>query len=254
MNTAHLLIVDDDPQIRSVLRSGLQQAGYEVSEAGDGAQGLAKARAGRVDLIVLDIGMPEMDGLAMCRALRSTHQTPVLFLTARQDEIDRVLGFEMGGDDYVTKPFSPRELTARVGAILKRTQGQVSTALTRGILRVDPVRHLCEVDGHAVTLTAREMEILAHLMAHPDRVSARPALTDTLYGVHGGVSDRTVDSHLRNLRGKLAEAGCGDAIETVHGIGIRMGPCAGSRANGARRWPSCWAARWWVCWRWCWGL
>ena len=227
MTKAHLLIVDDDPHIRSVLRIGLQQAGYTVSEAGDGAEGLTKAQSGRYDLIVLDIGLPEMDGLAVCRALRSTQQTPVLFLTARQDEIDRVLGFEMGGDDYVTKPFSPRELAARVGAILKRSQGQTTPSLSLGILRVDPARHLCEVGGVPVTLTAREMEILAHLMAQPDRISARPALTDALYGVHGGVSDRTVDSHLRNLRAKLGDAGCADAIETVHGIGIRMGPCAG---------------------------
>ncbi|WP_299139045.1 response regulator transcription factor [uncultured Tateyamaria sp.] len=228
MSTADLLIVDDDPHIRSVLRVGLTQAGYTVTEAGDGAEGLAKAQSGRFDLIILDIGLPEMDGLAVCRTLRATHATPVLFLTARQDEIDRVLGFEMGGDDYVTKPFSPRELTARVGAILKRTLDRGASGLVRGVLRVDPARHLCDVGGTPVTLTAREMEILAHLMANPDRIAPRTTLTDMLYGTHVTVSDRTVDSHLRNLRGKLAAAGCGDAIETVHGIGIRMGPCAGS--------------------------
>jgi two-component system, OmpR family, response regulator len=228
MTKGHLLIVDDDPHIRSVLRIGLQQNGYSITEAGDGAEGLAKARSGRFDLIVLDIGLPEMDGLAVCRALRATHDTPVLFLTARQDEIDRILGFELGGDDYVTKPFSPRELSARIGAILKRTQMRQTPTLTRGVLNIAPDQHLCQVQGQSVTLTAREMEILAHLMARPDQVSARPALTDALYGLGGGVSDRTVDSHLRNLRAKLAEAGCPDAIETVHGIGIRMGPCAGS--------------------------
>ncbi|WP_299619827.1 response regulator transcription factor [uncultured Tateyamaria sp.] len=222
---AEILIVDDDPQIRSVLRIALGQAGHSVTEAGDGAEGLAKARSGRFDLIVLDIGLPEMDGLALCRALRTTDQTPVVFLTARQDEIDRVLGFELGGDDYVTKPFSPRELVARIGAILKRSGPQVQPSLARGVLKLDPDRHMCTVQDRPVTLTAREMEILAHLMAHPDRVSARPALTDALYGRNGGVSDRTLDSHLRNLRAKLAQAGCDDAIETVHGIGIRMGPC-----------------------------
>ncbi|WP_299371382.1 response regulator transcription factor [uncultured Tateyamaria sp.] len=228
--TTHLLVVDDDPQIRAVLRIGLTQAGHRVTEAGDGAEGLAKAQSGRFDLIVLDIGLPEMDGLALCRALRATDQTPVLFLTARQDEIDRVLGFEMGGDDYVTKPFSPRELTARVAAILKRSRGTPARdqMQAHGVLRIDRARHLCEVRGVPVSLTAREMEILAHLMAHPDRVAARPALTDAVYGPHAGVSDRTMDSHLRNLRAKLAAAGCADAIETVHGIGIRMGPCAGS--------------------------
>lgn len=230
MTTVHLLIVDDDPHIRSVLRIALQQAGYTVSEAGDGAEGLSKARSGRFDLIVLDIGLPEMDGLAMCRALRATDETPVVFLTARQDEIDRVLGFELGGDDYVTKPFSPRELVARIGAILKRARPAPSATatLSRGVLSVDPTAHLCRVNGAPVTLTAREMDILAHLMAHPERISARPALTDAVYGHHAGVSDRTLDSHLRNLRSKLTEAGCGNAIETVHGIGIRMGPCTGT--------------------------
>lgn len=227
MTRTHLLVVDDDPQIRSVLRIALQQAGHMVDEAGDGAEGLTKAQSGRYDLIILDIGLPEMDGLSVCRALRTTDQTPVLFLTARQDEIDRVLGFELGGDDYVTKPFSPRELVARIGAILKRARPASPAALTRGILRVDPTQHMVEVAGTALTLTAREMGILAHLMQRPDTVSPRPALVDAIYGVGVQVSDRTLDSHLRNLRAKLATAGCVDAIETVHGIGIRMGPCAG---------------------------
>ena len=227
MSAGSLLIVDDDPQIRSVLRIALTQAGFEVAEAGDGAEGLAKARSGRFDLILLDIGLPEMDGLALCRTLRETDNTPVLFLTARQDEIDRVLAFEFGGDDYVAKPFSPRELVARIRAILKRANGVAARGLSRGVLRVDPDRHLCTVQGTTVTLTAREMDILAHLMRHPDRIAARPALTDAVYGAHADISDRTLDSHLRNLRAKLAQAGCADAIETVHGIGIRMGPCAG---------------------------
>ncbi len=225
----HILIVDDDPQIRQVLRIAIKQAGFEVSEAGDGAEGLTKARSGRYDLIVLDIGLPEMDGLQVCRELRASDQTPVLFLTARDDEIDRVLGFELGGDDYVTKPFSPRELTARIKAILKRSgpgEPQLNGTLQRGVLQIDPERHLCTVGGASTPLTAREMGILSHLMRRPDQVVPRPALTDAVYGVHIHVSDRTVDSHLRNLRAKLAEAGCADAIETVHGVGIRMGPCS----------------------------
>ncbi|WP_299694287.1 response regulator transcription factor [uncultured Tateyamaria sp.] len=228
MTKRQLLVIDDDPQIRAVLRIAFDQAGYAAAEAGDGAEGLAKARSGRFDLIVLDIGLPEMDGLALCRALRASDDTPILFLTAREDEIDRVLGFELGGDDYVTKPFSPRELVARVGAILKRgARASANAALKRGILQVDPSRHGCTVKGAPVTLTAREMEILTHLMRYPDQVAARPALTDALYGAGTAVSDRTLDSHLRNLRAKLAEAGCADAIETVHGVGIRMGPCRG---------------------------
>lgn len=225
----HVLIIDDDPQIRSVLRIAMRQAAMDVSEAGDGAEGLAKARSGRFDLIVLDIGLPEMDGLEVCRALRATHETPVLFLTARDDEIDRVLGFELGGDDYVTKPFSPRELTARIKAILKRSGREAAIAtptLRHGRLHLDPTRHQCLIDGTAVALTAREMGILSHLMTRPDQVIPRPALTDAVYGTNIHVSDRTVDSHLRNLRAKLAQAGCADAIDTVHGVGIRMGPCS----------------------------
>lgn len=227
--THSVLIVDDDPEIRQVVRIGLAQAGLQVEEAGDGAEGLAKARSGRFDLIVLDIGLPRMDGLEVCRTLRQTHTTPVLFLTARNDEIDRVLGFELGGDDYVVKPFSPRELSARVKAILKRSMPAPDRGqeMVRGCLRLDPERHLCSVSGASLALTAREMALLTHLMAHPDHVSARPALTDAMYGANIHVSDRTVDSHLRNLRAKLASAGCSDAIETVHGVGVRMGQCAG---------------------------
>ena len=225
-----ILIVDDDPQIRSVLRIALKQAGMELTEAGDGVEGLAKARSGRFDLIVLDIGMPQMDGLDMCRELRNTHDTPVLFLTARDDEIDRVLGFELGGDDYVIKPFSPRELVARIKAILKRAtvapkpeEGPV--VLAHGDLTVDTSRHVCAAGGKEIALTAREMGILTQLMRRPDQVIQRPALTDAVYGTNIHVSDRTLDSHLRNLRNKLIDAGCVDAIQTVHGVGIRMGPC-----------------------------
>lgn len=229
--STHILIVDDDPQIRSVLRIALKQAAMQVTEAGDGAEGLAKAQSGRFDLIVLDIGLPQMDGLEVCRTLRGSDDTPVLFLTARDDEIDRVLGFELGGDDYVTKPFSPRELVARIKAILKRSGAGAAPAksaadsLQHGNLHLDPARHRCLIEGAAVALTAREMGILGHLMARPDQVIPRPALTDAVYGAHIHVSDRTVDSHLRNLRAKLAQAGCADAIETVHGVGIRMGQC-----------------------------
>lgn len=228
MSTQTILIVDDDAQIRDVLRIALEQAGFRTEAAGDGAEGLAKGRSGRFDLIVLDIGLPEVDGLAMCRELRTTTQTPVLFLTAREDEIDRVLAFELGGDDYVTKPFSPRELVARVRAILRRSSVvQQGTTRTRGVLEVDAARHHCAVAGVPLALTNREMALLDHLMQRPEQVASRPALTDAMYGANIHVSDRTVDSHLRNLRSKLSEAGCVDAVETVHGVGVRMGPCRG---------------------------
>lgn len=225
----HILIADDDENIRDVLRIALTQAGYGVEEAGDGRAALDAAARMEPALIILDIGMPEMDGLEVCRELRKTSSVPILFLTAQGDEIDRVVGLEMGADDYVSKPFSPRELVARVRAILKRTSPGIITTntLRRGVLAIDPDRHACLVDGAPVTLTAREMELLSKLMTRPEHVMGRPQLVDAIYGTNVHVSDRTMDSHLRNLRAKLTGAGCADAIETVHGVGIRMGPCSG---------------------------
>ncbi len=224
-----ILVADDDAQIRDVVRIALSQAGFSVAQAGDGRQALEMTQSLRPDLIILDIGMPEMDGLDVCRALRKTSDVPILFLTARTDEIDRVVGLELGADDYVSKPFSPRELVARVRAILKRNRGEteVLPVLRRGVVSVDPARHLCHVNDAPVSLTSREMDLLARLISRPDHVMARPQLVDAIYGTNINVSDRTMDSHLRNLRNKLGAAGCADAIETVHGVGIRMGACRG---------------------------
>ncbi|MCG3268753.1 response regulator transcription factor [Yoonia sp. I 8.24] len=224
-----ILIADDDAQIRDVLRIALGQAGFAVAEAAHGRAALEAAHSLKPELIVLDIGMPEMDGLSVCRELRKTSQVPVLFLTAQADEIDRVVGLELGADDYVSKPFSPRELVARVRAIVKRsgTHAPAQAVMRRGLLSLDPKRHLCHVNDAPVTLTAREMELALHLMRRPDNVLSRPQLVDQIYGTNVHVSDRTMDSHLRNLRAKLTAAGCADAIETVHGVGIRMGACRG---------------------------
>ena len=225
--SGQILIADDDAQIRDVLQIALGQAGFSVAEAGDGREALEMAETLSPDLIVLDIGMPEMDGLEVCRTLRKSSDVPILFLTAHADEVDRIVGLELGADDYVPKPFSPREVVARMRAILKRssTTNSASDVLRRGVLRVDPERHLCHVGEDAVTLTAREMELLVRLMARPDNVMSRPQLVDAIYGTNVHVSDRTMDSHLRNLRAKLTKAGCADPIETVHGVGIRMGTC-----------------------------
>lgn len=224
----HILVADDDARIRDVLRIALGQAGFEVSEVADGREALRAAQRTQPDLMVLDIGMPEMDGLEVCRELRKTSQVPILFLTAQGDEIDRVVGLEMGADDYVSKPFSPREVIARIRAILKRSgvEAEESTVLQRGVLRIDPERHLCEVGDRPVTLTSREMELVIQLMKRPNHVVARPQLVDAIYGTNIHVSDRTMDSHLRNVRAKFAAVGCKDAIETVHGVGVRMGPCS----------------------------
>ena len=223
-----ILVADDDAHIRDVLRIALAQAGFEVTEVADGKEALREATRSEPDLIVLDIGMPEMDGLEVCRELRKTSQIPILFLTAQGDEIDRVVGLELGADDYVSKPFSPREVIARIRAILKRAGAEEApaTVLQRGTLRIDPERHLCEVGERKVTLTAREMELVIQLMKRPNHVMARPQLVDAIYGTNIHVSDRTMDSHLRNVRAKFSAVGCKDAIETVHGVGVRMGPCS----------------------------
>lgn len=224
---SRILVVDDDPAIREVLGIALKQAGHSVLEAGDGVAALARLAEGP-DLVVLDIGMPEMDGLEVCREIRRDNAVPVLFLTARADEVDRIVGLEMGADDYVAKPFSPREVMARIKAILKRSAPVAqSDVLRRGVVEVDASRHLCRILGATVPLTGREMDLLGRLMGRPDHVLSRVQLVDAMYGTNIHVSDRTVDSHLRNLRAKLRDAGVDDAIETVHGVGVRMGACVG---------------------------
>ncbi|GIT93044.1 DNA-binding response regulator [Jannaschia pagri] len=222
-----ILIVDDDPRLRDLVRIALDRAGHQTVTASDGQQALDRAARDTPDLIVLDVGLPEHDGFEVCRRLRARgDEVPVLFLTARDDEIDRVVGLELGADDYVTKPFSPRELVARVAAILKRSRPSTPRRLTQGALVLDPARHGCTLNGAPVALTATEMAILLQLATRPDHVQARPALVDAVFGRGSPVSDRTLDSHVRNLRAKLATAGCHDAIETVHGVGLRLGPCS----------------------------
>jgi two-component system, OmpR family, response regulator len=225
-----ILIVDDDPQIREVLTIALNRAGYATLSASDGAGALRSAARDAPDLMILDVGLPELDGLEVCRRLRATSDLPVLFLTARDDEVDRILGLELGADDYVTKPFSPRELTARIKAILKRTNGTAGArpvSLEQGLIRLKPATHHCRFGDQTVALTGSEMTLLHRLMLRPDQVLTRAQLVQALYGRNSHASDRTMDSHLRNLRRKLASAGCPDAIVTLHGIGIRMGPCLG---------------------------
>lgn len=235
-NSQTILIVDDDPQIRDVLSLALGRAGFDVVMARDGAEGLEKASNPDLSLAVLDIGLPEMDGLELCKAIRRTSDLPILFLTARDDEVDRILGLELGGDDYVTKPFSPRELVARVRAILKRTTASADAGteddgaqtMQIGVLSLVPESHVCKVGETDVTLTSTELSILEKLMSRSTQVFSRPALVDAIWGPGMVVSDRTLDSHLRNLRSKLADAGCPDAVETLHGVGLRMGPCRGT--------------------------
>jgi two-component system OmpR family response regulator len=226
-----ILVVDDDAHIREVICVAVRKAGMVVTEARDGSEALAKFAFEQPSLIVLDIGMPELDGLDVCREVRKTSDVPILFLSARDEEIDRVLGLEIGGDDYVTKPFSPRELVARINVILRRmnsrgTDGKkTGGTLALGGLTIDPPQHVAQFDGQHLTLTAIEFEILKTLLARPSVVFNREQIMAAAYQMNIQVSDRTIDSHIRNIRAKLATAGCDNAIDTVHGVGFRMGRC-----------------------------
>lgn len=222
-----ILVVDDEPNIREVICFAVERAGMTTATAGTGTQAMATFRAGKIDLIVLDIGMPDMDGLEVCRQIRKTSSVPILFLSARDEEIDRILGLEIGGDDYVTKPFSPRELVARVKTILKRT-AMSSTAernqqdLIVGELQLDRAGRTVTFGGNAVLPTTLEFAILETLMARPGMVFNREQLMVAAYGPGTYVAGRTIDSHIRNVRAKLAAVGADNVITTVHGVGFKL--------------------------------
>jgi len=230
-----VLVVDDDPHIRQLLVFALEKAGMSAREAADGEAALASVAAEAPDLVILDINMPKLDGLEVCRRLRATADLPILFLSSRDDEIDRVLGIELGGDDYVVKPFSPREVVARVSAILRRARGGLATppaadALVHGRLNLDAEGWMARWGEAEAQLTVTEFMILRTLMAAPTRVFSRDAIIDHLHGPGFAITDRTVDSHVRNLRAKFATLGGHDVIETRAGVGYRLGACVGQRA------------------------
>jgi two-component system OmpR family response regulator len=224
-----ILVVDDEPHIRDVICFALERADMTSTTARNGIEAMMAFRRGNIDLVILDIGMPEMDGLEVCRHIRKTSTLPILFLSARDEEIDRVLGLEIGGDDYVTKPFSPRELVARVKAILKRTgTGGLSTEqgdgqLTVGDIRLDRGGRTVRFGDTGIALTAVEFSILEALLARPGMVFSRDQLMEAAYGVGTYVADRTVDSHIRNIRAKFTAAGCSTVIATVHAVGFKLG-------------------------------
>jgi two-component system OmpR family response regulator len=229
--THRILIVDDDLHIREVIRVALKKAGMSVTEARDGKEALTRFAGDKPDLIILDIGMPEFDGLDVCREIRKSSDVPILFLSARDDEIDRILGLEIGGDDYVTKPFSPRELVARVNVILRRMISRGMDAKTRsmslaqGGLSIDPEQHVAAFAGSPLRLTAIEFDILRTLLTRPTAVFSRDQIMTAAYQLNIQVSDRTIDSHIRNIRAKLSAANCDNVIETVHGVGFKLGRC-----------------------------
>ncbi len=205
----------------------------QVLEAGDGEQALARVADRSPDLVILDINMPAMDGLEVCRRLRADSDVPILFLSSRDDEIDRVLGIELGADDYVVKPFSPREVVARANAILRRSAGRAmseqpaSDRQVHGRLTLDSEAWEARWGGALVALTVTEFGLLKALASAPGRIFTRDNIIDRLRGPGFAVTDRTVDSHIRNLRRKFAELGAVDVIETRTGVGYRLGACSG---------------------------
>ncbi len=227
---ANLLLVDDDAHIREVMRFALEKAGHQVTEAADGAAAFALVQQRSFDLVVLDIVMPELDGLELCRKLRAQGSLPIIFVSSRDEELDRVLGLELGGDDYLTKPFSPRELSARVAAVLRRgrasqTPPEPRAGAEAGSLRhrsivLDRVRHQCWVGGRELVLTVSEFELFRALLEAPGRVFSRAQLVEQAYGAGHYISDRTVDSHIRRLRQKLESEA--EQVETVYGVGYRL--------------------------------
>ncbi len=229
-----ILVADDDPHIRQLLVFALAKAELGTIEAEDGETALALAEAHSPDLVVLDINMPRMDGLEVCRRLRAKGDLPILFLSSREEEIDRILGIELGADDYVTKPFSPREVVARVMAILRRTAArapdvsQATGEIRHGRLTLDADGWQALWDSAPVPLTVTEFGILRTLATLPGKVFSRDAIIDRLRGPGFAVTDRTIDSHVRNLRAKFAASGAADIIETRPGIGYRIGPCQGA--------------------------
>jgi two-component system alkaline phosphatase synthesis response regulator PhoP len=227
--TQTILVVDDEPEIVRLLRSYLEQDGYRVVTAYNGEEALYTARHEKPDLVVLDVLMPKMDGLEFTRRVRREQDVPIIMLTARAEETDRIVGLEMGADDYVTKPFSPREVVARVRAVLRRAQPADERDLPP-VLRVGPIAldrstHTVTVNGEPADLTPTEFDVLDTLMSTPGRVYSRAEILEAVQGVTFEAYERTVDAHIKNLRRKIepqpANPTC---ILTVRGVGYRLNP------------------------------
>ena len=228
-----ILVVEDDAAIREALSYNLNREGYEVESAGDGTQAIKTARSSKPDLIVLDLMLPELDGFDVTRTLRKESSVPILMLTARDDEIDRVLGLELGADDYLTKPFSMRELVARVKAMLRRAQmakedadrakKQGDSPLTAGNLQIDLLRHEVKLDNHEISLKPKEFELLLFLMRNQGQVFSRDQLLEQVWGWEFLGGSRTVDVHVRWLRSKIEkEPEQPTRIITVRSVGYRF--------------------------------
>jgi two-component system alkaline phosphatase synthesis response regulator PhoP len=219
-----ILVVDDEPKIVRLVRDYLEHAGFGVIVARDGREALMRARSEHPDLVVLDLGLPGLDGLDVTRALRHDSAVPLIMLTARDSETDRVLGLELGADDYLTKPFSPRELVARVRAVLRRNQPQPQEAVLQvGVLELDVARLRAAVGGQAVSLTATEFQLLVTMARQPGRVFTRAQLLDAIHGEALEAYERAIDAHVKNIRRKLEpDPRHPHYLQTVYGVGYRM--------------------------------
>ena len=222
----HILVVDDEARIREVVQYALEREGIRVDVVDDGAKALDTIQRGDFDLVILDVMLPGMDGLELCRKVRATSKVPILFLSARSDEIDRVLGLELGGDDYLTKPFSPRELVARVKAVLRRAgkdggEEEPKKKIIFGKISVDPERHEVHWGTDPITLTPTEFGLLAALLERPGVVLSRGQLMQRAYNYDNLVTERTIDTHVRRIRAKFRAVGGVDPIATVHGVGYK---------------------------------
>jgi two-component system response regulator BaeR len=215
----HILVVEDEPKIAALLRDYLVNAGYDVSVLDNGASAANWTREHAPDAVLLDIMLPGQSGLDVCKSIRGFSSVPILMVTARVEEIDRLLGLELGADDYICKPFSPREVVARVKAVLRRVSAVAQAAPSP--IELDEARFEVRVRGQHLTVTPVEFRLLRKLLAQPGRVFSRQQLMDAAYRDHRVVSDRTVDSHVKNLRRKLADAGF-DPISSVYGVGYRL--------------------------------
>jgi DNA-binding response OmpR family regulator len=223
MSAGLVVVVEDERAIADLIRLYLTRDGFGVHLEHDGPSGLAAIRRLRPSAAILDVGLPGMDGIELCRSLRAGGDwTPVLFVTARDEEADRVLGLELGADDYVTKPFSPRELVARVRSVVRRSSGAVGSALLRaGSVAVDVTARTSRVDDQPVELTAKEFDLLVHLMRHPGQVLSREQLLSAVWSQADYSGSRTVDVHIAQLRAKLGE---GSPVRTVRGVGYVADP------------------------------
>ena len=220
-----ILIVDDEPDVVELVQFNLKTAGFLVVTAEDGREALQTAQSARPDLIILDVMLPELDGLEVCKILRrdpATAAVPIIMLTARAEEVDRVLGLELGADDYLTKPFSPRELVLRVKGLLRRgaTAEHKSTTIQIGDLHIDLPMHRVRVAGKEISLTATEFKLLTTLAERRGRVQSRETLLRDVWGYESMIDTRTVDTHMRRLRDKIGKAA--DLLDTVRGVGYRL--------------------------------